>query len=313
MLMGIDHQWVGLVTCNGVSTNWFACGDNGPTVTHGMGCNCPDTSATLAFTAADSPIQSIMYLGLSYGVSSCFSGFSTYCAEATQNVLPPSTTPTAAPSATSPITSTAPQTSSTSLTTNSGGVRTVILTQITDAPTATTLSFNSSSTTNTGGLSSVDPSTLSNGGLQTQGKIGVGVGSGLGALGVGTLLWYCVSCIIRRHKQKSRLSSKEQVEANATHEAKGFVEQDKLGDDDPRSPTWSGPKSELLADKNPRSPTWSGSKSELPADDHEIRSPVPAYEPYRGLYKSSSTAEVEGSPKFGAQSGAVREGVYEMP
>lgn len=118
---------------------------------------------------------------------------------------------------------------------------------------------------------------------------------------------------MKRHKKKFGLSSKEQVEANATHEVKGFVEQDKLGDDDPRSPIWSGPKPELPADKNPRSPTWSGSKSELPADDHEIRSPVPAYEPYRGSYKSSSTAEVEGSPKFGAQSGAVREGVYEMP
>jgi hypothetical protein len=313
--MSIDHSWVGLVTCDGVSTNWFACGDNSPTVTHGMGCNCPQTSATLAFTAADSPIQEIMQLGLAYPQSSCFPSFTAYCSEATQGSSPSSTTPTAAPSSTSPSTPTASRTTSTSLTTNSGGsVITVITTQIITASANTSIFTPPPATYSTAGfVGPVGPSTSPDTGLQTPARIGIGIGSAVGAVSIGALLWFCISCMRKRSKKKSALRTEDRTGPVLSEDANAFVEKDNLGSDDPRSPTWSGHKSELPANKDSRSPTWSGHKSELPADDHEVKSPVPTYEPFRGSYRSSTTAEVEGSPRFGGQGREVREGVYEMP
>ena len=295
--MGIDHSWVGLVTCNGISTDWFACGDNGPTVTRGMGCNCPRTSATLAFTAGGSPIQSIMQLGLAYGDSSCFPSFSLYCQEATQGPFPSSTTTTAAASSTPTSTSTPAQRSSPSLTTDSGGVvSTVYIT--TPPPTSSpiiTLTSDSSTVTPVEGSISTNSPITSSTGLQTQAKIGIGIGSAVGAVFVGALLWYCTWCMRKRHSEKPELAAEDQTGPDSQANASGFAENDKLGDDDPRSPTWSG------------------HKSELPSEDHEVRSPVPAYEPYRGSYRSSQTAELEGSPRQGGQSIQVREGLYEMP
>jgi hypothetical protein len=313
--MSIDHSWVGLVTCNHVSTEWFACGDNAPTVTHGMGCDCPQTSATLAFTAADSPIQAIMQLGVVYPQSSCFSSFATYCSGATQGSVTSSTASTAAPSSAAVSTPTASQTTSTSLTTNSGGsVITVVITQLITAPPVTsahTPPVNSSSTPTPGSSSPTDSSTSPYAGLQAQAKIGIGVGSAVGAVFAGALLWYGVSCIKKR-KRKSALPASDHNGPVSSDGANGVAENDKLGDHDPRSPTWSGHKSELPAE-NSRSPTGSGPKSELPADDHKAKSPVPAYEPYRGSYRSSTTADVEHSPRFGVHGRADREGLYEMP
>jgi hypothetical protein len=161
------------------------------------------------------------------------------------------------------------------------------------------------------------PSTVSNVGLQKEAKIGIGVGSAVGAVFVGALLWYYISCMRKRHNEKSASAAKDHSGPDSAADADGFVEKGDLGDDDPRSPTWSGHKSELPADKDPRSPARSGHKSELPADEHEARSLVLAYEPYKGSYKgsykSSPTAEVEGSQRYGGQSKETREGVYEMP
>jgi hypothetical protein len=314
-LMSIDHSWVGLVTCNDVSTEWFACGDNAPTITHGMGCNCPQTSATLAFTAVDSPIQAIMQLGVAYPQSSCFPSFTAYCSGASQGLATSSTVSAAAPNSTAASTPAASRTTSTSLTTNSGGsVITVVTTQLITAPSVTSIHTppaNSSSTTAPGVPSPADSSTSSDAGLKTQAKIGIGVGSAVGAVFAGTLLWYCVSCM-RKRKRKSALPTESHTSPVSSDVANGFAENDKLGDDDPRSPTWSGRKSELPAEDS-RSPTRSRHKSELPADDHEVKSPVPAYEPYRGSYRSSTTAEVEHSPRYGVQGRADREGLYEMP
>jgi hypothetical protein len=113
----------------------------------------------------------------------------------------------------------------------------------------------------------------------------------------------------KRHKKKS---GEDQSRPNSRNEANGSTENEKLGEDDPRSPTWSGHKSELPAE-DPRSPTRSAHKSELPADDREMRSPVPAYEPYRGSYRSSRKAEAEGSPRFEGEGKADRGVIYEMP
>jgi hypothetical protein len=159
----------------------------------------------------------------------------------------------------------------------------------------------------------MEPSTVSNVGLQKEAKIGIGVGSAVGAVFVGVLLWYYISCMRKKHKKKSASAARGHSGPDSATDADGFAEKENLGDDDPRSPTWSGHKSELPADKDSRSPTWSGRKSELPADEHEARSLVPVYEPYRGSYKSSPTAEIEGCQRFGDQSGEIGEGVYEMP
>jgi hypothetical protein len=315
--MSVDHPWTGLVVCNGTTTDWFACGDGGPTITHGMGCPCPDTSRTLAFTAADSPIQSIMNVGLALGDSSCFPSFTVYCSGASPTPSQSSTTLAAAPSSTATSTSTAPQTNSLSLTTNSGGVvSTVFVTWTPDAPTSTsflTMPSGSSNTTDAGGFSPMEPSATPNAGLQNEAKIGIGVGSAVGAVFVGALLWYYISYMRKRHGKKPASTAGDHSGPDSAADANGFAEKDNLGDDDPRSPTWSGHKSELPADKDPKSPTLSGHKSELPADAHEARSPVPVYEPYRGSYKSSLTAEAEGSQRYEGQSRGVREGVYEMP
>jgi hypothetical protein len=159
----------------------------------------------------------------------------------------------------------------------------------------------------------MEPSTVSNVGLQKEAKIGIGIGSVFGAVFVGALLWYYISCMRKRHNKKSASAAGDHSGPTSAADADGFAEKENLGDDDPRSPTWSGHKSELPADKDPRSPTWSGHKSELPADEHEARSLVPAYEPCKGSYKSGPIAEVEGSQRYGGQSRDVREGVYEMP
>jgi hypothetical protein len=314
MLMDIDHSWVGLVTCNHISTNWFACGDNAPTVTHGMGCTCPQTSATLAFTAADSPIQAIMQLGATYPESSCFPSFRAYCSQTTQASSSSSITVIAAPTSTASSTHTASQTTSASLPTNGGGsAPTAFSTQLgtasADSPTPTPPSSYSGTTT-AGDPSPTDYSDTSDArGLQTQAKIGIGVGSAVGAVFLGALFSYYLSCVKKRRKNKS---AENQTGLSSTNDAMGPVENQKLGDDDPRSPTWSGHKSELPAE-DPRSPTRSAYKSELSADDTEVRSPVPTYEPYRGSYRSSRTADAERSPKFGGQRGVDREGLYEMP
>jgi hypothetical protein len=113
-------------------------------------------------------------------------------------------------------------------------------------------------------------------------------------------------------KRQKRKSAEDQTGPSSKNDAIGPVENEKLGDDDLRSPTWSGHKSELPAE-DPRSPTRSPYKSELSADDNEIKSPVPTYEPYRGSYRSSRTADAEHSPKFGGQREADRGGLYEMP
>jgi hypothetical protein len=156
----------------------------------------------------------------------------------------------------------------------------------------------------------MEPSTVPNVGLHKEAKIGIGIGSAFGAVFVGALLWYYVSCMRKRRNKKSASAAGDH---GGPASADGFAEKENLGDDDPRSPTWSGHKSELPADKDPRSPTWSGHKSELPADEHEARSLVLAYEPCKGSYKSDPIAEVEGSQRYGGQSREVREGVYEMP
>jgi hypothetical protein len=159
----------------------------------------------------------------------------------------------------------------------------------------------------------MEHSTGSNVGLQKDAKIGIGVGSAVGAVFIGALLWYYISCMRKRHNKKSASVAGDHSGPGSAAGTDGFAEKENLGDDDLRSPRWSGHKSELPANKDPRSPTWSGHKSELPADEHEARSLVPAYEPYKGSYKSSPTAEVEGSQRYGGQSREVREGVYEMP
>jgi hypothetical protein len=146
-------------------------------------------------------------------------------------------------------------------------------------------------------------------GLQTQAKIGIGIGSAVGAVSVGALLWYCLWCAKKRRQKKP---AENQAGLNSANDAIRPMENEKLEDDDPRSPTWSGHKSELPAE-DLRSPTRSAHKSELSADDNEIRSPVPTYEPYRGSYRSSKMEDVERSPKFGGQRGADRGGLYEMP
>jgi hypothetical protein len=314
--MSVDHPWTGLVVCNGTTTDWFACGDGGPTITHGMGCLCPDTSRTLAFTAANSPIQSIMNVGLALGDSSCFPSFTVYCSGASPTPSPSSTTLAAAPSSTATSASITPQTSSPSLTTNSGGVvSTVFVTWTPDAPTSTsllTMPSNSSNTTDAGGFSPMEPSAVPNAGLQKEAKIGIGVGSAIGAVLVGAVLWYYTSYMRKRHNKSASMAGDHSGPDSAA-DADGFAEKDNSGDDDPRSPAWSGQKSELPADKDPRSPALSGYKSELPADEHEARSPVPVYESYSGSYRNSLTAEAEGSQRYEGQSREVREGVYEMP
>ena len=159
----------------------------------------------------------------------------------------------------------------------------------------------------------MEPPTVSNVGLQKEARIGIGVGSAVGAVFVGALLWYYISCMRKRRNKKSASAAGDHSGPDSAAGTDGSAEGRNVGDDDPRSPTWSGHKSELPADKDPRSPIWSGHKSELPADEHEARSLVLAYEPYKGSYKSSPTAEVEGSQRYGGQSREVREGVYEMP
>jgi hypothetical protein len=158
----------------------------------------------------------------------------------------------------------------------------------------------------------MEPLTVPNAGLRKEAKIGIGVGSAVGAVFVGALLWYYISYMRKRHN-KSAPTAGDQSGPDSAADADGFAEKDNLGDDDPRSPAWSGHKSELPADKDPRSPAFSGHKSELPADEHEVRSPVPVYEPYNGSYRSSLIAEAEGSQRHEGQSREVREGVYEMP
>ena len=328
ILTSIDHQWVGLITCNGVSTDWFACGDNSPTITSGMGCSCPQTSATLAFTAAADPIPNIMQLGLSYGISSCYPGYSIYCAEATEGPSP-SISSTAAPSSAATSASTPVRTSSEFLTTNSGGqLITVFIT--TTAPTSSPIISRASessigshgslarpttsSAASIGGTNSPSPPIASGPGLQSRAEVGIGIGSAVGAVLVGALLWYCISCLRKRHKRESALSTSDKTGPGSSDETTGFAVNHQLGVDDPRSPTWSGHKSELPAEnKDPRSPTWSGHKSELPTDDHEVKTPVPPYATSRGSYRSNQTPEAEGILGHGGHGMGLRDGLYEMP
>jgi hypothetical protein len=191
------------------------------------------------------------------------------------------------------------------LTTNIGGVvSTVFVTGTLDTPTGTsffTMPLSSSNAMDAGGVRPMEPSTLPNAGLQKEAKIGTGVGSVVGAVFVGTLLWYYISCMRKRCKRKLVSAAGARTGSDSAADADRFAEKDHLGDDDLRSPAWPGPKPELPTVKDLRSPTLPGYKSELPADKHEVRSPIPVYEPYGESYRSSPTAETEGSQRYEGQ------------
>ena len=144
--------------------------------------------------------------------------------------------------------------------------------------------------------------------------VGVAIGSVAGAALGAVLLWFILRTCRRKYSKKK---------AAANNDDGTDVMGEKVEAGDPRSPTYTGHRSELPA-TDLRSPVSSNrftQKSELGTDEHEVKSfksptlttSSGTYAPYRGSYRSTTPSEVEGSPRIGGPGKAIGEGVYEMP
>lgn len=161
--------------------------------------------------------------------------------------------------------------------------------------------------------------------MNTATKAGIGIGGAVGAIIVAVLLWVATAFCARKYRKKV-LKPDDQIRPSSLEYSDGFAQKNKTADEDPRSPTWSGHKSELPAEEA-RSPRLPGHKSELPADESEARTPAPSYEPYHDSYRSpaipgfhgslniggSTVSEIEGSPGLVGLLRRDRAGVHELP
>jgi hypothetical protein len=238
-------------------------------------CYCPTTSATAAFTAS-SVLENIMSLGASAGTYFCYPGYEAACTAApTSPAAQSSATGTTSPQSRSSFPTATSELPSSTLSTSTSTSDAIASTGAANAITSASLLPNTS---------------LSNGstGLSNGAETGVIAGGTVAALGICALcVWFCRK--LYRPKQKPT-PIEEQIRQDSLYGTEGSMEKAASDADDPRSPAWSG------------------HKSELPADS--IVSPVTPYEPYR---PSPRISEIQESPMLGGRGRPIGPGVYEMP
>ena len=315
-----------MVYCNGTTDvgQWACCNDTNPIVTKGVSCSCP--AAPLAFQASRFIPSTMSLPQAPGGTISCLPDYTgavcpTYLTLGTDSIFSTAESTSAATTSigrTSSITamssSGAGSSSSNSLPTKTSvGKISIPLTTPITTPSATSTApnpFLATSTSPSSTTGSAAPQSPSTSGLKTQEKVGIGVGTVAGAIVAAALIWLCVTFRKRRCRKQALTPIEDQIRPRSPTSTHGFAEKNQVGGDDPRSPTWSGHKSELPANEDPRNPSWSGHKSELPADESPARSPAPTYQAYN---RSSTASELVGQPMYGGPGRFIKEGLYEMP
>ena len=304
-LISLDQTYMGLVYCdgtNGTDHTWTGCWNNSTLVIHSPAqdaplCWCPaDDARVFAFSAGPS-LANIMALPTdASGTPSCWPGFKSACAVASTSKTSPVITSSAFSSSSVTAGSSTSSTNTTpSLFTNGEAGSTAPTsappTSISALGTSTSMSYGGSNSSVIPSTQVADP-TANDSGLANGAKIGIGVGVAGGAIVAIALLWLCTAAWRkRRHEQDIRPIS-DQIRQRSPTGTQASVGKDPFDVTDPRSPTWSG------------------HKSELPAAENQVRSPTPSYEAF-----SPTRSELEGSPRLGGRGKSVGSGsgVYEMP
>jgi hypothetical protein len=260
--MSTDQQWTGLAYCNGSSDQWQLCDesstDSSTVLSPGDAapCWCPSSIAEryVAFSAPISLAPQALLPTYSGGSISYYDGFG----------------PTG--SLTSPFTTSSTLFSSGSSAPLTSTSNTSMLGSGSTASSPMSATPTSLSTTAPGSTSSS---------LSTGAKAGIGVGAATGALTGLALLWLLATCI-RRRKKENRMSSGSQIRPRS----QAFV-------------TGKDPSDEV----DPRSPTWSGHKSELPAEERaSVVSPVSSQQ----AWTRPTSSEVEGTLPTYQSMGSLR-------
>ena len=229
-----DRPWTGMINCPDDSANWVLCDDgNGATITSGAPCTC--SSQSTAFT--DSPtLTSIMFLPAERGDhvtwvtydGAMFNGNTDLTTSFSARYYSEIAGRNAAPSTTGDLSGQPGTKGPTPASTSRPSKSSPIKTSTSSATVTATAAVNNQSATLTA------PKTGQN--------VGISIGAAGGACILGLLMFFCF-----RYRRRARQQTVAEVEKpSATSPLE--INHNSPGISDPRSPAFSGHKSELSAD-----------------------------------------------------------------